>query len=449
MVGDLASLGARVDALDALVAERRTAAAEERAAAKAAALAAREAIVAEAEPLAESTQWKATGERFKALLDEWKAAPRADRTGEQALWKRFSHARSQFDKHRRQYFARLDGERGEAKQVKEALVAEAEALSGSTDWGATAGAYRDLMTRWKAAGRAGKADEDALWTRFRAAQDAFFAARNAALGERDAGFAENLAAKEALLAEAEAIDTSEPQGAPRPRCAAIQERWETIGHVPRGDKERIEGRLRRVEDAVRKGEEEPVAPHQPGGQGPRRGDGRPVPAARSTSSRRRTPSRAPPATPARSPTPSAHRDHEGPARRGRAAAADSALRRGPTPRLAARARAAALRRPTGVRSAAERTGPATERAGSSPPDREAPPNARRHTPLERRRPSARSGGGRDASERSERAWSGESDAVDVVDAVDAAHGLEDGSEVAGVGHLEGEAARARCGRGWC
>ena len=255
MVGDLGSLTARVDALDAVVVEKRAAAAEARAAAKAAALAAREAIVAEAEALAESTQWKSTGERFKTLLDDWKAAPRADRTSEQALWKRFSHARSQFDKHRRQYFARLDSERGEAKQVKEALVAEAESLQTSTDWGASAGAYRDLMSRWKASGRAGKSDEEALWTRFRAAQDAFFAARNAALGQRDAGFAENLAAKEALLAEAEAIDASDLKGA-KAALRSIQERWEKIGHVPRGDKERVEGRLRKVEDAVRNGEQE-------------------------------------------------------------------------------------------------------------------------------------------------------------------------------------------------
>ena len=255
MVGDLGSLTARVDALDAVVVQKRAVAAEARAAAKAAALAAREAIVAEAEALAESTQWKSTGERFKALLDDWKAAPRADRTGEQALWKRFSHARSQFDKHRRQYFARLDSERGEAKQVKEALVAEAESLQSSTDWGATAGAYRDLMSRWKASGRAGKADEEALWNRFRAAQDAFFAARNAALGQRDAGFAETLAAKEALLAEAEAIDPSDLKGA-KTTLRSIQERWEKIGHVPRGDKERIEGRLRKIEDAVRTGEQE-------------------------------------------------------------------------------------------------------------------------------------------------------------------------------------------------
>jgi len=111
------------------------------------------------------------------------------------------------------------------------------------------------MSRWKASGRAGKGDEDELWTRFRAAQDAFFSARNAALGERDAGFAENLTAKEALLAEAEKIDTSDLKGA-KAALRSIQERWEAIGHVPRGDKERIEARLRKVEDKLRTGEQD-------------------------------------------------------------------------------------------------------------------------------------------------------------------------------------------------
>ena len=38
------------------------------------------------------------------------------------------------------------------------------------------------MNRWKTAGRAARKDDDALWARFRAAQDAFFAARNAVSG---------------------------------------------------------------------------------------------------------------------------------------------------------------------------------------------------------------------------------------------------------------------------
>ena len=255
MIGDLDALRAKLVRLNELVEERRKVIAEERAAARAAALAAREAIVNESETLAESTQWKSTGDRFKALLDDWKVAPRADRASEQAVWKRFSHARSQFDKARRQHFAKLDAERDQAKSVKNDLVTQAQELASSTDWGPTAGAYRALMDKWKAAPRASKSEEDALWAAFKGAQDQFFAARSAALNERDAGLNENLVAKQALLAEAEAIDPSDLKAAKK-TLRSIQERWEKIGHVPRNDKDKIEGRLRKVEESLRTGEQE-------------------------------------------------------------------------------------------------------------------------------------------------------------------------------------------------
>lgn len=255
MVGDVDALRAKLDRLNELIEERRKVIAEERAAARAAALAAREAIVNESETLAESTQWKSTGDRFKALLDDWKVAPRADRASEQALWKRFSHARSQFDKARRQHFAKLDAERDQAKSVKNDLVAQAQELASSTDWGPTAGTYRSLMDQWKAAPRASKSEEDALWTAFKGAQDQFFAARSEALNQRDAGLNENLVAKQALLAEAEAIDPSDLKTAKK-TLRSIQERWEKVGHVPRNDKDKIEGRLRKVEESLRTGEQE-------------------------------------------------------------------------------------------------------------------------------------------------------------------------------------------------
>ncbi|CPU67352.1 protein of uncharacterised function (DUF349) [Mycobacteroides abscessus] len=65
------------------------------------------------------------------------------------------------------------------------------------------------MARWKAAGRASRKDDDALWARFRAAQDTFFQARDAVNSATDAEYAANLEVKEALLAEAEA--TSPPR----------------------------------------------------------------------------------------------------------------------------------------------------------------------------------------------------------------------------------------------
>jgi hypothetical protein len=216
-------------------------------------MAARAALVEEAEQLAASTQWKSAGDRFKELQGAWTALPRGDRAtrdAEQELWKRFSTARSAFDKARRAHFAQLDATRKEATAAKDALIARAEELATSTDWAETARAYRGLMDEWKAAPRAGRTDEDRLWARFRAAQDRFFEARNAALNERDEDQKANLAAKDALAAEAETLLPITDLAAARSALRSIAERWTAIGHVPRNDRDRVEGRLRRVEEAV-------------------------------------------------------------------------------------------------------------------------------------------------------------------------------------------------------
>ncbi|MCU0283303.1 MAG: DUF349 domain-containing protein [Candidatus Nanopelagicales bacterium] len=253
VVGDLAALGGLAEQLEAAGEARRVQAAAAKEAAREQVLAARRAIAEEAEQLATSTQWKATGERFKELQTQWSALPRgekATRDVEQELWKRFSSARSGFDRARRAHFAQLDATRKEATAAKEAIIARAEALSSSTEWNETTRAYRGLMDEWKAAPRAGRTDEDKLWARFRAAQDAFFAARNAVAAERDEDQRANLTAKEALAAEAEALLPIRDLAAARAALRGIGERWNAIGHVPLADRDRVEGRLRRVEDAV-------------------------------------------------------------------------------------------------------------------------------------------------------------------------------------------------------
>jgi hypothetical protein len=107
------------------------------------------------------------------------------------------------------------------------------------------------MTQWKSSGRAGREVDDALWARFRAAQDDFFATRNAAMGARDNEQSANLAAKEELAKQAEALLPVTDQKATRAALRSIQERWDAIGHVPREAKNAIEARLAAVESAVR------------------------------------------------------------------------------------------------------------------------------------------------------------------------------------------------------
>ncbi len=254
-IGDLAALRARLDGLVATVDAQRGARKAERAAARERARAQREALVTEAEKLAESTQWKASGDRFRVLVEEWRTAPHAERSYEQELWKRLSHARSTFEKRRRAWFATRDAERTEAVAVKEKIVKEAEALSTSKDWGPTSAAFRSLMQRWKSAGPATREAEQELWTRFKAAQDTFFTARSAVFDERDAEQQQNLAKKQELADEAEKLLPISDLNAARTSLRSIQDRWAQIGHVPRADKPAIERRLQQVEQAMRSAEE--------------------------------------------------------------------------------------------------------------------------------------------------------------------------------------------------
>lgn len=254
-VGDLAALEQRLDKLVETVQSRREERKVERAKQTDEAKKAKEELVTEAEQLAVSEQWRSAGERLRALVDIWKGLPRLDRKSDDELWHRFSHARSAFSKRRKAHFAALDAQREEARKTKERLVTEAEALSKSTDWGPTASRYRDLMTEWKAAGRAQREFEDDLWNRFRGAQDVFFAARNELFAERDAEQGENLKLKEALAEEAERLLPVKDLKAARAAFRSVNERWEAIGHVPRDARPKVEGRVQAVERAIQQAEE--------------------------------------------------------------------------------------------------------------------------------------------------------------------------------------------------
>ncbi len=254
-IGDLDGAAARLEivigAADAAIAG----ASQARTAARAAAIKAKEALCVEAESLAESTQWKATGDRLKAIVEEWRTIRGIDRKTDDALWKRFAKARDTFTRHRGSHFAELDKQRSAAKEAKEALIARAEALSDATDWGETAAAYRGLMEEWKAAGRAPRDVEDALWARFRAAQEKFFSRRNKTFSDRDAEFAANAAVKEKLLAEGETIDPAKGLDAAKAKLRSIQERWEAAGKVPRERIRELDSRLRVIEDRVKSAED--------------------------------------------------------------------------------------------------------------------------------------------------------------------------------------------------
>ena len=259
VVGNISLLRTRFHVVEAEAVELADKIRAERAAAREEATAAREVLVAEAEKLAEKplaqVHWKNDTQRMRELLDEWKEAQKSGsriaKDVERELWKRFTKARSSFEKARKQHFAQLDKDNAAVAGTKESLVARAEELATSTQWDATAREYKKLMDSWRTAGRGRRSVDDALWARFQAAQESFFAARRAAADAEEAELSANVPAKEAAVAAAEALLPISDVRAAKRELRVIQDRFDAAGEVPRGDAARLSKRMAAVEKAVR------------------------------------------------------------------------------------------------------------------------------------------------------------------------------------------------------
>jgi hypothetical protein len=165
-------------------------------------LARKTALCEQVEALADSTRWIQTAEEIKRLQGEWKAIGAVTRGQEKAIWERFRAACDRFftrrqadlTEHKKRWSANLER--------KLALCAQVEALADSTDWEPTAATIRRLQQEWKGIGPVKKSRSEAVWQRFRAACDRFFARyaqrHHIARGER-------VAAREAICAELEAL----------------------------------------------------------------------------------------------------------------------------------------------------------------------------------------------------------------------------------------------------
>ncbi|WP_427876900.1 DUF349 domain-containing protein [Gardnerella sp. 2492-Sm] len=262
VVGDVAALRTRHAELKVKADAKKEEIAKARKEALEKALKERTSIVEQAEALVanmgESTNWRSLGDKLRSLFDKWQQHQRTtihlNKADADALWQRFSKARSSFSQARSAWVKERDNVREGAKHAKEEIIAEAEVLKNSTDWRETSMKFNALMDRWKKAGNAGRQHDDELWAKFREAADVFYHARQADREKLNADEKENLAKKEALLVKAEAllpVANEEEAKKARKALSAIQDEWDTIGYVPREDMRRVEARLNDVDKKIK------------------------------------------------------------------------------------------------------------------------------------------------------------------------------------------------------
>ncbi|MEY4532802.1 MAG: hypothetical protein RI926_571 [Actinomycetota bacterium] len=257
-IGNYSALSERLERLVSSLSELSEAEKEKNAAAVEVSRLARVAIVEQIETLAATDpskiQWKTTTTKVDELFAQWQSAQkngsRLSKTESNDLWKRFRDARQKLDQLRRAFFAELDSKNKGAKSAKEDLISKAEALLTQGSNGIAA--YRALLDQWKLAPRAGKKIDDALWARFKAAGDALYSAKKEQDEVEDASFAGNLEVKLAILAEAEALLEATDRVEARSTLNSLQKKWDAAGKVPRAQLKSTEERMRKVEQAVRK-----------------------------------------------------------------------------------------------------------------------------------------------------------------------------------------------------
>lgn len=136
--------------------------------------------------------------RLREIRKRWQELGAVPREKQHELGPRYYEFTTHLQHRIDDYYKQLRLARGTAQETKQKLCEEAEVLMNSTEWNATGDKLKALQQQWKEAGHAGRDADKALYTRFRAACDVFFNARNAYWAEKQQQHAEGAALKHSL-----------------------------------------------------------------------------------------------------------------------------------------------------------------------------------------------------------------------------------------------------------
>lgn len=195
-------------------------------------------------------EWNSLSDKITALQAEWKTIGFAPQKMNTKIFERFRTACDNFFTRKSEYFQSVRDNLNQNYALKLELVEKAEALKDSTAWKETTDALVDLQKKWKEIGTVPKKYSDQIWTRFNAACDAFFAAKKESTSDARAEQTANMEKKKSIIDELAAIVPEEFEGDLRAKLRAAQEEWNTIGHVPFKEKDKLYKLLREQMDRL-------------------------------------------------------------------------------------------------------------------------------------------------------------------------------------------------------
>ena len=214
-----------------------------------------------AEECKTGADWEKRTKQIIDLQAEWKTIGFAPQKMNVKIFERFRSACDDFFGRKADFFKSLKNTFKENAEKKRALVEKAKALQDSTDWKSTSDKLINLQKEWKTIGMVPKKLGDQLWEEFLGACNKFFEARNAAgAGQRGEEY-QNLEKKRDVIARLKAVAEEKVEGSEETKEAGegLQERvqqlveeYQTIGHVPFKEKDKLYDEYHAVLDKLYK-----------------------------------------------------------------------------------------------------------------------------------------------------------------------------------------------------
>lgn len=195
-------------------------------------------LCAEAEQLDAEADVIAAFKRLQDLHVTWRETGPVDKGQREEIWTRFKEASAVVNKKYQAFFEERKAREQENENAKTAICERLEALDFDSlksfnAWNDMTKTILQAQEDWRKLGFASKKANNALFTRFRAVCDKFFAQKAEYYKSVKEDMAANLEKKIALCEQAEALKDSTDWKATADKLTELQRRWKTIGSVPK------------------------------------------------------------------------------------------------------------------------------------------------------------------------------------------------------------------------
>ena len=198
-----------------------------------------------------SADWERHTKEIIAIQAEWKTIGFAPQKMNVKIFERFRAACDDFFGRKAEYFKELKENFKENAEKKRALIEKAKALQDSTDWKSTSDKLINLQREWKTIGMVPKKLGDQLWEEFLGACNKFFEARNAAGVSGRGEEYQNLEKKRSIIEQLKAAAQEAGDGL-QEKVQQLVEQYQSIGHVPFKEKDKLYEEYHAVVDKLYK-----------------------------------------------------------------------------------------------------------------------------------------------------------------------------------------------------